>query len=179
MRSQGEEVEIRTIGSKSWIRVGATWQEQNPPGEGDLLTPASVCANQVEGLAPSLAAASGEADVVNGIETIRYRLDEAALKELPDLLGRSGEEGLPAEFGVDVWLERNDGWPVRLETTLSYTDEQGQTVSQELFLEFRDIDDPTIEIEPPPVSPAQTWGGAGATAGAGSLCGPGGGRSST
>jgi hypothetical protein len=167
MRSQGEELEIRTIGDQSWIRLGATWQEQEAPGEGDLLTPASVCANQVEGLAPSLAAATGEADVVNSIETVHYRLDETDLKDLPGLLGRSGEEGLPAEFGVDVWLERNDGWPVRLETTLSYMGEGGNPVSQELFLEFRDINDPTIKIEPPPVSPAQTRAAAALTAGDG------------
>lgn len=156
MRSQGEELEVRTIGDESWIRLGATWQEQEPPGEGDILTPASVCADQVEGLAPSLAAASGEEELVNGIETIHYRLDEEDLKELPELLGRSGEEGLPSEFSVDLWLERNDGWPVRIETALSDTNEEGAIIRQELFMEFRDIDDPAIEIEPPPVSPAQT-----------------------
>jgi hypothetical protein len=157
LRFQGEELELRTIGDKSWVRVGATWQEQaTSPQEDSLLTPASVCTDLVEDLAPSLAAASGELEEVNGIETIRYRLDEADLKGLPELLGRSGEEGLPSEFGVDVWLERNDGWPVRLEIVASDTDEGGQPISLELSMEFSDIDDPTIEIEPPPVSPAQT-----------------------
>ncbi|TET94905.1 MAG: hypothetical protein E3J29_07690 [Dehalococcoidia bacterium] len=156
LRFHEEELELRTIGDKSWIRVGATWQEQEPPGEDVILTPASVCADLVEDLAPSLAAATGEEDVVNGIETIHYHLDEADLKGLPELLGRSGEEGLPSEFGVDVWLERSDGWPVRLEITASDVDEGGEPISLELFMEFSDIDDPTIEIEPPPVSPAQT-----------------------
>jgi hypothetical protein len=94
--------------------------------------------------------------VVNGIETVHYRLDEADLKALPELLGRSGEEGLPSEFGVDVWLERNNGWPVRLGIAASDTDEEGKPISEEWFIEFSDIDDPNIEIEPPPVSPAQT-----------------------
>ena len=155
-RFPGEELEIRTIGDKSWIRRGAIWQEQQPPDEDALLTPASVCSDLVEDLAPSLAAGSGEVELVNGIETIRYQLDEADLKGLPELLGRSGEEGLPSEFGVDVWLERNDGWPVRLEIVASDLDEQGQPISLELFMEFSDIDDPDIEIEPPPVSPTQT-----------------------
>jgi hypothetical protein len=110
----------------------------------------------VEELAPSLAAATGEEDVVNGIETVHYRLSEADLKGLPELLGRSGEEGLPSEFGVDVWLERDDGWPVRVQITASDTDEEGRPISEEWFMEFSDINDPTIEIEPPPVSPAQT-----------------------
>ncbi len=154
MRSQGEELEVRTIGEKSWIRIGATWQEQEPPGEGDILTPASVCTDQAEGLAPCLAAASKEEEVINGIETVHYQLDEADLRGLPECLGRSGEEGLPSEFQLDIWLERNDGWPVRIETTLSDIDEEGAPISQELFMEFSDIDDPTIEIEPPPVSPS-------------------------
>ena len=84
-----------------------------------------------------------------------YRLDEADLKGLPELLGRSGEEGLPSEFGVDVWLERDDGWPVRLEITASDTDEEGNPISLELFMEFSDINNPDIEINPPPVSPGQ------------------------
>lgn len=156
LRFQEEELELRIIGDKSWIRVGATWQEQEPPGEDVVLTPASVCEDLVEDLAPSLAAAAGQEDLVNGIETVHYRLDEADLKGLPELLGRSGEEGLPSEFGVDVWLERSDGWPVRLEIAASDVDAEGEPISLELFMEFSAIDDPTIEIEPPPVSPAQT-----------------------
>lgn len=157
LRFQGEELEVRIIGDQSWVRVGATWQEQPVPGENDiLLSPGSVCEELVEDLAPSLAAASGELDVVSGLETVHYQLDEAALKGLPELLGPSGQEGLPQEFGVDIWLERNEGWPVRLEIAASDTDEEGNPVSLELSMAFSDINDPNIDIEPPPVSPAQT-----------------------
>ena len=156
LRFQGEELELRTIGDRSWIRRGATWQEQEPPSQDLLFSPASICPDLLDDLAPSLAAGSGKVELVNGIETVHYRLDEADLKRLPQLLGRSGQEGLPSQFGVDVWLERNDGWPVRLEIAASDLDEQGDPISQELFLEFSDINDPTIRIDPPPVSPAQT-----------------------
>ena len=115
-----------------------------------------VCADLVEDLAPSVAAGSGEEEVVNGIETVHYRLDKADLKGLPALLGQSGEEGLPSEFGVDVWLERNNGWPVRLEIAAADTGEDGEPISLELSMEFSEINDPTIEINPPPVSPADT-----------------------
>jgi len=156
VRSGGEELELRTIGDKSWIRVGATWQEQEPPSGNVLPALASLCADLAEELAPSLAAATGEEDVVNDIATVHYRLSEAELKQLPELLGQSGEEGLPSEFDMDVWLERNDGWPVRLEIAASDTDEEGKPISEEWFIEFSDIDDPSIEIKPPPVSPAET-----------------------
>jgi hypothetical protein len=156
VRAGGEELELRTIGEESWIRVGATWQEQEPPAEGTLFTLASLCEDLVEDLAPSLAAAAGQAEVLHGIETVHYRLDQADLRALPQLLGRSGEEGLPRRFVVDVWLEANDGWPVRLEVAASDVGEEGEPVSEQWFIEFSAIDDPTIEIEPPPVSPAQT-----------------------
>ena len=157
LRFPGQELELRTIGDRSWVRFGATWQDQeSPPGEDAILTPAAVCADLVKDLAPTLSGSSGEEEVVNGIQTVHHRLDKADLKGLPALLGRSGEDGLPTEFGVDVWLERDNGWPVRLEIAAADTDEGGEPISLELFMEFSEINDPTIEINPPPVSPAQT-----------------------
>src|SRR3989304_6222620 len=82
---------------------------ESPPGEDAILTPAAVCADLVKDLAPTLSGSSGEKEVVNGIQTVHHRLDKAALKGRPALLGRSGEDGLPTEFGVDVWLERDNG----------------------------------------------------------------------
>lgn len=157
LRSGGsEEIEVRTIGDQSWIRVGATWQEQPaPPGDDVLLTPAAVCRDIVKDLAPSLSAGSGEAIAIEGIDTVHYRLERADLLGLPELLGRSGQEGLPTEFAVDVWLEREQGWPVRLEVAAADTDEEGRPVSLELFMSFSDINSDEIEIEPPPVSPSQ------------------------
>ena len=157
LRFPGQELELRTIGDKSWVRFGATWQDQeSPPGEDAILTPAAVCADLVKDLAPSLAAGSGQEETVNGIQTVHYRLDKADLKGLPALLGRSGEEGLPSEFGVDVWLERNEGWPVRLEIAAVDTGAGSEPTSLELSMQFSGINDPSIEINPPPVSPAQT-----------------------
>jgi len=157
LRFPGQELELRTIGDKSWVRFGATWQDQeSPPGEDAILTPAAVCADLVKDLAPSLATGSGEEETVSGLQTVHYRLDKADLKGLPALLGRSGEEGLPSEFGVDVWLERTEGWPVQLEIAAADTDTNGEPTSLELSMQFSEINDPTIEINPPPVSPAQT-----------------------
>src|SRR3989304_4739304 len=59
-------------------------------------------ADLVKDLAPTLSGSSGEEEVVNGIQTVHHRLDKADLKGLPALLGRSGEEGLPTEFGGGV-----------------------------------------------------------------------------
>ncbi len=155
LRFQDEEMELRSIGDKSWVRIGTTWQEQASAKPGTLLTPRTICEDIVKDLAPSLKGLGSRRERVNGIETDHYRLDEADLKRLPDLLGSRPESPLPQRFAVDMWLARDGLWPVRLRIGASDTDETGQPLGLELSMEFRDINDPAIEIDPPMVSPAQ------------------------
>ncbi len=155
LRFQNEEVELRVIGGQSWIRVGATWQVQDASSEDNtLLTPQSVCEEIVEELFPSLPEVDSQPESVNGVETDYYRLDEAELETLPELVGATS--ALPENFVADLWLTREGGWPMRLRITASDTNEAGQPFGLELFMEFRDINDPNIEIEPPQISPLGT-----------------------
>ncbi len=155
LRFQNEELELRAIRDQSWVRVGTVWQEQgSSPEPGTLLTPRAVCEELVQELAQPLGEADSQPQTVNGIKTDRYRLDEADLKGLPELLGTSAGSALPNRFAVDVWLAREGRWPVRLQITAADTNEQGQPASLDLFMEFQDINDPTIRIEPPTLSPA-------------------------
>ena len=157
LRFQEEELELRSIGDRSWVRIGTTWQEQaSPPGPSTILTPEAVCQDVVKDLAPSLGQVNARQETVNGVETNRYHVDEANLGGLPQLLGGKSPAALPGQFAVDVWLARDGGWPVRLKVAAADTDEGGRPVSLELFMEFKDINDPSIRIDPPPVAPAQT-----------------------
>lgn len=157
MRFQDEELELRAIGNQSWVRIGTTWQEQaEPPQEGTILTPETVCEDLVENLAPSLQGAEAVEETINGIESRRYHLDEADLEGLPELLGTEAETELPTDFAVDVWLAEDGDWPVRLQVKAADEEDSGQPVSLELFMEFTDINDRSIEIEPPPVAPIGT-----------------------
>ena len=153
LRFQDEEVEMRTIGDRSWVQVGSTWQEQrSSPEGGTLLTPQTVCEEILEELAPSLRGVKSQPETVNGVETEHYRLDEADLRKLPDILGIKADSTLPEHFLVELWLARNGRWPMRLQITASDTSEEGQPAKMKLFMEFRDINDQTIRIEPPPAS---------------------------
>ena len=153
LRFQDEEVEMRSIGDRSWVRVGTTWQERRSSPEGSaLLTPQTVCEEILEELAPSLPGVESQPETVNGVETEHYRLDEADLRKLPDILGIKADSTLPEHFLVELWLARNGRWPMRLQITASDTGEEGQPAKMKLFMEFRDINDPTIRIEPPPAS---------------------------
>jgi len=154
---QNEELELRAIGDKSWLRVGNDWQEQGATAEpGTLLTPKDVCGDIVKGLAPSLSAVEAQQETVNGIEADHYRLDQADLEKLRDLLGGGAGSDLPQHFAVNLWLARDERWPVRLNIAASDTNEQGQPIGLQLSMEFSHINDPSIQIDPPVVSPAET-----------------------
>lgn len=146
-----EEVELRVIGDRSWVRVQEQWQEESssPLAEAAILSPESICANVVPGLGTALSRAPASEEIVNGIDTKHYHLDEADLKDLAELVGAASDTGeLPEQFAVDVWLAKEGNWPVRMQIAASAT-QGGEPVSIQMFMEFRNINDPTIEIEPP------------------------------
>jgi hypothetical protein len=154
LRFRGEELELREVGDKSWIRVGATWQEQDPAQGETILTPSVVCKDIVQEIAPSLGEVDAERETINNVDTDHFRLDKADVKRLPELLGADPEADLPEKFQVDVWLARDGRFPVRLDIGAADTDEQGNPIGLSLFMEFRDLNDPGIAIEPPVAPPA-------------------------
>jgi hypothetical protein len=147
-------LELREVGDQSWIRVGAAWHQQDPTQDETILTPDVVCKDIVEEIAPSLGEVDAQRETVNNVDTDHFRLDKADVKRLPELLGAGPETDLPDKFQVDVWLARDGRFPVRLDIGAQDTDEQGNPIGLSLFMEFRDLNDPGIAIEPPVVSPA-------------------------
>jgi len=149
LRFNTEELELRQVGDKSWIRIDATWHEQDSATEPPPLTPDVLCGDVVEEIAPSLDDVESDRQTVNSIETEHYRLNEADLRRLPALLGARPGTDVPDRFQVDVWVEREGRFPVRLEVSAQDTDEQGRPIGLSLLMEFRDINDPGIKIEAP------------------------------
>ena len=152
LKFQGGELELREIGDQSWIRTGATWQEQESTQDTGTLTPDVVCHDILDELAPSLEDAESSRETVNGVDTDRYQLDEADLQRLPDLLGAGDETSLPNKYTVQVWLAREGKFPVRLNVAAEDVDELGRPMGLTLFMEFRDINDAGITVEAPAVS---------------------------
>lgn len=106
-----------------------------------------MCEEIVADLIPALPGLGSQPETVNGIATDHYRLVEADLTRLPKLLGPTS--ALPQNFVADLWLARDGGWPIRLHISATDTDEAGRRLNLDLFMEFRDINDSNIEIEPP------------------------------
>ena len=147
----GQEVEVRSIGDRSWVRFGDVWQEETASTEVAFLSPQAICHELVPDLGGSLADVPWSPETINGIVARYYHLDKANLPQLTGLLGVGEGDGLPEEFRVDVWLAEEGGWPVRLQMEARGRDETGMPVGLELFLELRDIGNPDIKIEPPEV----------------------------
>jgi hypothetical protein len=153
LRFRGESLELREVGGRSWIAVGSTWREQKPGEEATALTPGVVCKDIVDEITPSLADADSNRETVNSVDSDHYQLNETDLKRLPELLGTDPQAELPDKYQVDVWLAREGRFPVRLQIGAEDKDEQGNPLSLSLFMEFRDLNDPGITVEPPVLPP--------------------------
>ena len=156
LRFQEEELELRAIGDRSWVRVGTTWQAEQadtaglPAGQAGLLTPEIICRDIVLEIAPSLGEAESRQETVNGIQTDHYSLDERTLSELPEALG----EQLPDSYAVDLWLAQPAHWPAQLRIESSDVNEKGEPLGFSLSMDIRDVNDQGIRIEPPVIPEA-------------------------
>jgi hypothetical protein len=143
------EEEFVTIGNQSWVKAGDNWVEGKPQFELGDLSPTSL----LEELEPEqLRLLKPTKETVNGVDSLRYSIDQAdieALRGLGALLGE-GEalEGLPEEFHIDLWLAEDGGWPVRMTMTARGAID-GEEISLDFSLDITDVNDPSIKIEPP------------------------------
>jgi hypothetical protein len=138
------------IGSQSWMKVaGLTDWTEEPASEDSefLFSPMDFCETAEEDLSSALSGLEGENETVNGIETVHYHLDQADLTFFQEFLG--GTEDLPDEFNMDVWLAEDGDWPVRMIFAASGEDDDGQSLSFDISIEFKDFNDSSIKIEPP------------------------------
>jgi len=140
------------IGSQSWMKVaGLTdWTEQPADESGFIFSPMDLCESTEQDLSTALTQLEGDKETVNGIKTIHYHIDKADLTLLQDLLGDTEDLGqLPDEFNMDVWLAEDGDWPVRMTFKASGEDDNGDSLSFDISVEFKDFNDSSIKIEPP------------------------------
>ena len=144
LRFQGEELEFRTIGDKSWVRMGTAWQDAKSSDTG-LLTPTVLCQQVISEIAGSLDAGDSDRQTTNGIETDHYHLDQTGLQRLPAGLAAR----LPQKYALDLWLARDGRWPVHLQIDSADVDERGEPVGFQLSMSVRDAGDKGISVERP------------------------------
>jgi len=141
------------IGSQSWTKVaGLTdWMEEPASADSEFpFSPMDLCQSTEEDLSTALSQLEGKKETVNGIKAVHYHVDKADLALLTDLLGQTQDiSELPEEFTMDIWLAEDGKWPVRMNFKASGKDEQGQSTSFDISIEFKDFNDSSIKIEPP------------------------------
>lgn len=120
--------DVIIIGEQSWVRnsqTGGEFVEGMAQFCGPDLSPAGFTEDFD---ADDLAALEGTVETVNGVEAVRYDLDQSFLEQLAALAGAFGDPGdlddfedLPEDFAfrLVLWLARDGGWPVRFEFELS------------------------------------------------------------
>ena len=144
LQFQDTELELRTIGAESWIRIDDRWQEGEPSTAipSDLLSPNVVCDDILTVVSSALESATPTADAAAGVDADRYRLDLAEASDLSPLLGE-----VSGDYRIDLWLARDGGWPARL--LIQSRDAKGKGNAFQLSMELTDVGSDEIEIEEP------------------------------
>jgi hypothetical protein len=141
------------IGSQSWMKVaGLTDWTEEPASAGSesIFSPMDFCETAGEDLSSALSGLEGKDETVNGIDAVHYHLDSADLTLLQDLLGGTEDlSQLPKDYNMDVWLAKDGDWPVRMSLAASGQNDNGEPLSFDIFIEFKDFNDSGIKIEPP------------------------------
>lgn len=148
---EGEQLEWRSIGERSWIRFGDEWEEEESAGNDDILTPQVVCDDIVKDLTGSLDGLASDEEIVNGIHTYHYSLGRDDIKQLPDVLGGAGVTDVPEDMQFDIWLAQDGLWLMKIDFAATDTDEDGQPVALSLAMELRDVNGADVSIDAPDV----------------------------
>ncbi|MDH5200547.1 MAG: hypothetical protein OEW93_06650 [Candidatus Bathyarchaeota archaeon] len=152
MGSLSMEEEVISIAGETWVKPGdsPSFEEGEPTFCTGEFTPSEIAS----ALSPEdIRRLKGDKEEVNGVDSIHYSLDKAALEELLGLaqaLGAEDVEQFPEDvtFDIDIWLAEDGGWPVK--TIFAFSGEQdGQEISFQLEANVTDVNDSSIKIEAP------------------------------
>jgi hypothetical protein len=144
------EEESISVGGQTWVKTGDSWVEGEPQFKLSDFSPGSL----LEELGPEeLSLLEPSKETVNGVDSLRYNIDQADVEAIPSLGAFLGEDGsvenLPEEFNVDLWLAEDGGWPVRLTMMARGVMDGDEEMSLDFSMDITDVNDPGVEIEPP------------------------------
>ena len=163
----GVTQEAVIIGDDAWYREGSgdwTATTVSDPQVQDALSLSSADPGflQDQEFASDISALDSEAETLNGVETRRYHIPKEAIETLAELLGEDFLEDAAGleDFEMTVWLEDETGGLVRAEFTATASPDvfgagapfdlsAGATVSITMTINVTQINDESIEIEPP------------------------------
>jgi hypothetical protein len=137
----GRELELRTIGERSWVRVEQTWREE-AVSTPELLTPLVVC-EEIAELTPA-AVVEGEPgkEALGRIQATRYHLVHPDASTLGPMLGP-----VSGAYTMDIWLADGEQWPAQV--LIQSRGEEDGGPEFRLSMDIRDAGEAGIRIEEP------------------------------
>lgn len=146
-KSSGHAIGTMIIGGNTWFNSGDEWTETpNPSLDASLLTPEKISGAMAQ--EQTFAGVTPARDQLDGVSTLHYTAVEKGMRLL-SLLLNTDDEGAEGETRVDLWLTEEGHYPVKIAFDAHAKDEQGRDVLVALEMRVTNLNDPTIEIEPP------------------------------
>lgn len=148
-KNSGHSLGTVNIGGKTWFKSGEEWTETANPGlDASLLTPEEITAaiareDMFTGVRPLH-------EELDGVPALHYTVIQQGMRLLALLLNTEEESGITGETRVDLWLTEEGHYPIRITFSADGKDEQGRDVLVTLEMQVTDLNDPLIEIVPPP-----------------------------
>jgi hypothetical protein len=141
LKLETDELEVRSIGDRSWVRVDDTWQDQSID-ENPLLTPRTICDQVITAIAPSLRDPDPQSESLAGIAVTHYLAAQPIVAHLSPLIGT-----VAGEYTADIWIAEGGLWPAKLAIESTKTGSADPTFR--MSMEVTDVEDPGITIEEP------------------------------
>ncbi len=141
------------IGTQIWTKTGTAANFQPTTDATSLscvFTPEAVFATFKN---TDFSPLKGSKEAVNGVQAVRYDLDEALAKQMIDLkaeLDSADLSNLPAnrQFTFSIWFAQDGGFPVRELFDVSAND-SGTAYHYKREINITNVNDESIQVNPP------------------------------
>lgn len=148
----GQNVQTITIGSDTWTKQGnGPWQKGDSSADlAASFTPNDLCQQSLSGL--SATGVKPTSEKLDGQNVSHYRFDRNALARFQDVFGTLGGNGgndqLPADASLEVWVTDKERLPVKM---LLHGSQDSAEASYTIDLDFTitDLNGKDIVIQPP------------------------------
>jgi hypothetical protein len=141
-------MEIREVGGKSYVNMGATWVESQGDSSttsmADDFAPDKLFGSYMAGDLASDYTLAGE-EQKNGVNTLHYTASTDALTAYGSMMGVEG-----GTWTADVWIAKDGGYPVsmKIEAT-GGTDDDGNPETFLFAMDITHVNDPANVITAP------------------------------
>jgi hypothetical protein len=150
----GQNFGLVTIGKKSWVKFGNTWQANDDADSTDLSSLTDLFSSgtgitgSTGGTNDVLKGGKTSQETVNGVKTTHYSFDKNAIQGMnTDLGGTDADFKSIDKASMDIW-ENSDNVPVKFSISIAGKDDQNKKIAFDFQMNIKDINS-NITVKPP------------------------------